>query len=320
MDPTILVGVLGVAVSALQLLSPKQVQRIANSLTSLLKQALPVLSSRTIRNVVVFLFGTILLGAILTLISFTLTNTSSSKPQPAPSQYSTYSSKTDVSNFTTKLTWDTSAIVQHSLSIAFNAQPTNSSYITKLSQKFGSGYTFFILAQLDTDNTTFTAEPKDQMQEPIEQGGFSFHWIATPLHPGDQAVDVIVKGIWMPIDSKNKQIEYYLGSHIWHISVADDDVSPIIWGQLNVFQALGYLATVFISVAFIQFVTTSIQSRKQGVSQNTPPATPQPSLTQTPTAQPVPSQSSIVQPIPNQPPVTQVSPASNPQSTQQPVP
>ena len=290
---------LGTVLSFVQVTSPKKLSRLATSFASSIKKRFPFLSLPAITSIGAGIIGSILAIAILTLVAYTFsssTSQSSSKP-PTPSQYSTYKSKTDVRDFTTTLTWDASAIVQQSMFIELDIQPnSNPSDITKLSNKFGPDYTFFIVAQLDTDSTTFTAEPKDQTQQPIDQGNFSFHWIATPLHSGSQAVDFVIKGIWLSQSNSNKQIEYYLGSHTWHIAVADN-TQPIIIGQFNLSQILGGAGSVLVSVAFFQFVSTTAANRKQAKNQVAQP--PQPPPTQPPLAQP---------------------PVSNQQNTQQPVP
>lgn len=277
---SVIVSALGAVIAVIQLISPKEISRLTSSFTSFIRKRLPSLSSPLIASIGMGIIGAILAGAIAVLANYAFTSTTSQPPSnpPASPQYTTYHSTTDIHNFTTTLKWDTSAIVQQSMFIELNVQPnSNPSDIAKLSKKFGPGYTFFIVAQLDTDSTTFTAEPKDQMQQPIEQDNFSFHWIATPLHSGSQAVDFVIKGIWISQSNSNKQIEYYLGSHTWHISVADD-AQIITLGQFNVSQILGYGGSVIVSVAFFQLITTSVVNRKQAKSQaaqtNQPPQPP----------------------------------------------
>lgn len=301
---SLILASLGIFISALQVTSPRQILKGANAFSSFINKLLPSLSSKTVRNTVVLLMGVILIGTFLILESYIL-SPSQNHPAPPTPTISKYTSNTDIPNVTMKLEWDKSVTVNHSMSIALDITPSSTSNaITDLTQKFGSNYTVFIVTQLDVDGSTFTAVPKDQMQQPIEQGTLSFHWIATPLHSGDQAVDIIVKAILIPLNGNNKQIEYYLGSRIWHISVADDSLQPIVLGQVNISQVLSYLGSVFVSVAFIQLITTSIENRKKITAQNTQPSSIQ----------------SLPLPIPSAQPPTATSPSINTQQdTQQPI-
>jgi hypothetical protein len=289
---SLIIPFVATGISLLEVFSPNKFSKIYKSFASFIKRRLPSLSLPIITGIVLILIATILAAAIPILLNSSLTssNQPTSSTPSAPSQYTTYSSHTDVPNFATTLRWDASVISQHSMSIELDVQPiSNPRDIAQLTKKFCPDYTFFIVAQLDTDSTTFSAEPKDQMQQPIGQGNFSFHWIATPLQPGSQAIDVVIKGIWISQSNGSKQIEYYLGSHTWDISVADN-TQLFVLGQFNLSQILGYAASVIVSVAFIQIVITYFGSRKQATTQVAQPSQPpQPPLSNQPnTQQPVP--------------------------------
>jgi hypothetical protein len=156
-------------------------------------------------------------------------------------------------------------VTNHSFSITLNLQPKKDTTASQnpLVTKLGPGYTFYLVAQLDTEEDIFHVEPKTQDQQPLAQGMASFHWIAAPLHSGYQDVDVIVRGVWVPQQKDAQPITYYLGSHIWHISVADD--TPLFAPfQINISAALAFFFGVLFNVAVWEFTRKLFTERKQG--------------------------------------------------------
>jgi len=174
---------------------------------------------------------------------------------------------------TTKVTWDTPLVQNQSIDIAACIQldgvpatsqacvkPPKQSSLTRASHIpvqniFGSNYDFFLVAELSASD--FGIDPKEQMQQPISQQTITFNWTATPTHAGRRAIDIVIRGIWVP-KKEGKQIEEYLGNHVWHVTVAEEQAPLLTLGQINISTLLAVLLTAVLNIPFWDFVKKNL--------------------------------------------------------------